>query len=83
MNNVMTRLRKKAGMSGKHNVLRHSFASYKLAIKRDVNALALEMGNSPQMLKRDYLELATPRQGKHWFSLMPNDVSDRKVIDIA
>ena len=83
LNHVMTRLRKKAGMSGKHNVLRHSFASYKLAIKRDANALALEMGNSPQILQRHYLELATPRQGKHWFSLMPNDVSDRKVIDIA
>ena len=76
----MKRLRKTVGISGKHNVLRHSFASYKLAVKRDANALALEMGNSPQILQRHYLELATPRQGKQWFGILPKAVADRKII---
>ena len=74
----MKRIRKSVGISGKHNVLRHSFASYKLAVKRDINALALEMGNSPQILQRHYLELATPLQGKQWFSILPKDISGRQ-----
>ena len=80
LNHIMKRLRKTVGISGKHNVLRHSFASYKLAVKRDVNALALEMGNSPQILQRHYLELATPRQGKQWFGILPKGVADRKIV---
>ena len=83
LNHVMKLLRKAVGISGVHNALRHSFATYKLAVKRDANALALEMGNSPQILQRHYLELATPRQGKQWFSLMPECLSGRRVIKIA
>jgi len=31
----------------------------------------LESGNSPRIIQREYLELATEEDGKRWFSVMP------------
>jgi integrase len=55
----------------KQNALRHSFISYRLADSPDVNRVALEAGNSPQMIFRHYRELATPEQARSWFSIAP------------
>ena len=55
----------------KQNALRHSFISYRLAEFQDVNRVALEAENSPQMIFQHYRELATPDQAKQWFSLSP------------
>ena len=60
-----------AGITWKQNALRHSFISYRLAEIQDVNRLALEAGNSPQMIFRHYRELATPQQAKTWFAIAP------------
>jgi hypothetical protein len=76
----MTGLRKQVGISHIKNPLRHSYATYKLAVKRDANALALEMGNSPQILMRNYLELATPSQGKQWFGILPMSAAKAKLV---
>ena len=54
-----------------HNGMRHSFASYRLAIKKDAAAVALEMGNSPRKLFENYRELVTPSQAKKWFNTVP------------
>src|SRR5260370_23245176 len=51
-----------ANIKWKQNALRHSFISYRLAEIQDVNRVALEAGNSPQMIFRHYRELATPDQ---------------------
>jgi integrase len=59
------------GVSWKANVLRHSFISYRLAEIQDVNRVALEAGNSPQMIFRHYRELATPEQARTWFAIRP------------
>jgi len=56
----------------KPNALRHSFASYRLADIKDAARVALEMGNSPSMLFRNYRELVTEEQSKEWFSIFPN-----------
>jgi integrase len=53
------------------NVLRHSFISYRLAEIQDVNRVALEAGNSPQMIFRHYRELVTPQEAKTWFAIAP------------
>ena len=53
-----------ACITWKQNALRHSFISYRLAELQDVNRVALEAGNSPQMTFRHYGELATPEQSK-------------------
>jgi integrase len=60
-----------ASIKWKQNALRHSFISYRLAEIQDVNRVALEAGNSPQMIFRHYRELATPDQARTWFSIKP------------
>jgi integrase len=53
------------------NALRASALSYRLALTKDAAATALEMGNSPTILMRDYRELTTPAVAKDWFSVSP------------
>ena len=55
----------------RQNALRHSFISYRLADAQDVNRVALEAGNSPQIIFRHYRELATPEQARSWFAIIP------------
>jgi integrase len=55
----------------KHNGLRHSFISYRLAILQDDAKTALEAGNSKDMLHQHYKELATPEEAKVWFDIAP------------
>ena len=57
------------GVQWGRNALRASALSYRLAITKDVSATALEMGNSPEVLMRDYRELTTPTQAVEWFGL--------------
>jgi integrase len=70
-----------AKINWKQNALRHSWISYRLAEIQDVNRVALEAGNSPQMIFRHYRELATPQQARTWFSIAP--AASEKVIAIS
>ena len=74
---ALTKLRKANGIKG-HNLLRHSYASYRLADVQDASKVSLEMGNSPNVLLRDYRELVTPTQAKEWFSVLPEDSRQAK-----
>lgn len=58
-------------LSWKKNGLRHSYASYRLALTKDAPALALEMGNSPSMIFRHYLDLKHEDEAERWFSIRP------------
>lgn len=62
------------------NGLRHSFASYRLAILKDAAAVALEMGNSPRKLFQNYRELVTKEDAKKWFSIVSKKGADN-IID--
>jgi len=53
------------------NCLRHSAASYRLALTGDAPRTALELGNSPKMLMEHYRELVTEEDAAAWFSIMP------------
>jgi hypothetical protein len=64
-------LAKAAGISWKHNALRHSFGSFSLAVVQDVKKVSYQMGNSVQMVFNHYRELLTEDEGKRWFSIMP------------
>jgi integrase len=55
----------------KHNALRHSFISYRVAKTKNVAQVALEAGNSPRMIFQHYRELVRPEAAKAWFGLMP------------
>ena len=58
-------------MPWKHNALRHSFITYRVAQIKNVAQVALEAGNSPEMIFEHYRELVTADAAKEWFSVMP------------
>lgn len=49
------------------NALRHSYGSYRLAQIQDIQRVALEMGNSPQMIFQSYRKLVPLREANKWF----------------
>jgi integrase len=55
----------------KKNALRHSFISYRVAETQDVPKVALEAGNSPQIIFQHYRELVQPKEAKAWFTIVP------------
>lgn len=55
----------------KHNALRHSFISYRLAEIQDAAQVALEAGNSPAMIFGHYRELVTKEDAATWFAVAP------------
>jgi hypothetical protein len=55
----------------KHNGLRHSFISYRVAQTQNVPQVALEAGNSPQMIFQHYRELVRPAEAERWFAIVP------------
>ena len=56
----------------RHNALRHSFCSYRLADVKSAAQVALEAGNSPQMIFQHYRELVTEKAAKGWFGITPD-----------
>ena len=61
----------RAKVAWKRNGFRHSYISYRVAVFKDVPAVALECGNSPQVIFSNYRALATETEAKAWFSIMP------------
>jgi integrase len=61
-----------SGVAWGRNALRASALSYRLALTKDAAGTALEMGNSPTVLMRDYRELTTKATAERWFSSIPN-----------
>lgn len=69
-------LAKSLGVPWQKNGLRHSFASYRLAQTQNAAQVALECGNSPQMIFRHYRELVTPRDAAAWWAIEPKRASN-------
>ncbi len=61
----------KAKLEWKSNALRHSCISYRVALIKNVPQVALESGNSPQMIDSNYREVVTEQDAKRWFAIMP------------
>lgn len=64
---------KKLGIKWPHNALRHSYISYRIAEVKDAARVALEAGNSPEIIFKHYRELVTEQEAQEWFSLLPPD----------
>ena len=62
----------------KHNALRHSFISYRVAQIQKVDQVALEAGNSPRMVFSNYRELVRPVDAEKWFGITPETVAEAK-----
>jgi len=63
---------KASGVAWKDNGLRHSFISYHLADVQDAAKVALEAGNSPNVVFRHYRELVKPSAAIAWFAVKPD-----------
>jgi integrase len=64
-------LAKAVELAWKNNALRHSFVSYRMATVNDENQVALEAGNSPQIIFSNYRELVDEEGAKRWFAINP------------
>jgi integrase len=62
----------------RQNVLRHSFISYRVAMVQNVDQVALEAGNSRQMVFSNYRELVTPKAAQEWFTITPKVVEEAR-----
>lgn len=61
-----------ANLSWKYDGLRHSFASYHLAHKKNADHTAHELGHaSSKMLYQHYRELVRPEVAAQWWQIMP------------
>ncbi len=54
--------------------MRHSYATYSIALSQDSAATALSMGHSEQINKLHYRGLATIEQGKAYFNISPSTI---------
>jgi integrase len=64
------------------NCLRHSAISYRLSKCKDIGQVATVSGNSPSIIKRNYLELVKPSAAEAYFKITPA-TSDGKIIEIS
>ncbi len=64
--------------SWKHNALRHSFISYRLAAIKNTAEVALEAGNSPQMIFKHYRQLVTEAEAQKWFAIQPEQKKEKR-----
>ena len=78
---AMYRIAEKAGVEWKHNALRHSYISNRVAQTQSIPQAALEAGNSVAMVNRHYRELVTPDEAKAWFSIQPDESA--KVVPMS
>jgi len=67
----------------KHNALRHSFISYRVAQVQDVAKVSLEAGNSPRMVFSNYRELVRAADAEKWFAITPETVEAVKSLRTA
>jgi site-specific recombinase XerD len=70
---AMRRFHRSIRFKWKRNALRHSYISYRLAVIADTARVALECGNSPDVIFKHYRELVTPEEACKWFSIMPGE----------
>jgi integrase len=68
----LARVRKAAEITWKHNALRHSFASYRLAATNNAASVAAELGHSTaHLLYNAYRELVHPDEAARYWDIKP------------
>ena len=61
-----------SGVRWHNNGLRHSFASYRLAVLKNASEVAEEMGNSVAKIRVHYQNICTPQQAAAWWQVFPS-----------
>ena len=57
-----------------HDGLRHSYISYRVPILKDLPAVALEAGNSVEVIQEHYNKVSTEKEAKRYFSINPPSI---------
>lgn len=57
-----------------HDGLRHSYISYRVPILKDLPAVALEAGNSEEVIQEHYNKVSTEKEAKRYFSINPPSI---------
>ncbi len=60
-------------LAWKHNALRHTYISARVAESADVPRVADEAGNSPQVIRTNYLKRIRPAAAAEWFAIAPEE----------
>ena len=68
---AMDRHAARCGIKAGGNRFRNSYISYRVAQTSDPNKVALEAGNSAEVIMEDYLELTTLEEAEKWFNIEP------------
>jgi integrase len=68
---LQKRLKRHHGIRWVHNGLRHSFGTYRCAELQDIGKVAYEMGTSPAMIRKHYLEMQPPKAAVAYFAIVP------------
>ena len=63
------------------DVLRHSYGTYRLPILKSADALALEMGNSADVIFRHYRRPVNEATARAYFAIIPNTQSQAAPVD--
>jgi integrase len=74
------RVVKASGVKWKRNALRHSFGSYRMEQTKNEGQVALEMGNSPKVVKDHYFEIVDERAARQYWTVNPMPRDDRKIV---
>ena len=83
---LMSRIRqlvKAAGVTWKKNGLRHSFASYHLALHNDAVKTSFQMGNSPVIVHNHYKGLVGNGEVAKFWALRPATDVAEKIVPMA
>jgi hypothetical protein len=79
-----------AGVENRHNALRDSYITYRVAMTADIAAVSQESGNSPAMIERSYREvrlpdgrIITPKLAACWFAIRPPGKAARIVVPLV
>jgi integrase len=69
--NQYAKVAQKAKVQWKRNAHRHGFASYRTALIKNLEQVAIEAGSSKQMLLTNYFQLVSEHEAQAWFSIVP------------
>ena len=58
--------------------MRHTFGSYYVELTQDLAKTALEMGNSPEIILRNYRAIVCPDDCKAFWALTPETIKEAK-----
>lgn len=67
------KLAARARVAWRHNGLRHSYGTYRVAAIQQMGQVALEMGNEETMIKRHYWTAVPKSEAGKWWNIFPPD----------